>query len=258
LLGYFTYPFKLLVHPNKEFCAFIRRRLKIVPNHIRLYELAFLHRSASISLPDGSLVNNERLEFLGDAVLDSVIAGHLFRKFPGEQEGFLTQMRSKIVKRSHLGRVAEDMGLMNYIVTQQSIDNYGKHLGGDTLEALIGAHYLDKGYRSTERYILKHILRKYVDLNNLLATETDFKSRMIEWGQKHRLHISFEHKEPSGKERNQHLCVIQVGDVEIGRGKGISKKEAEQKASEDALNNIPEIPDFAPEALEHYVERFNS
>lgn len=255
MIGYITYPVKLLVYKNREFCAFVHKRLKIIPNHLRLYELAFLHRSASIVLPDGSTVNNERLEFLGDAILDSVIASHLFRKFPKEQEGFLTQLRSKIVKRSHLGKIAEDMGLMDYIVTQQSIDNYGKHLGGDALEALIGAIYLDKGYRRTEKYIIHHILGRYVDINELLQTETDFKSRLIEWGQKNRLMVLFEMRDHPSRGRNQHVCSIKVGDMEIGQGAGVSKKEAEQHASESALNNISEIPDFAPDALEHYLDR---
>ena len=184
---------KLLMVKDKEFYSFLKKQLKINPHNLQLYELAFLHRSASLVLPDGSVVNNERLEFLGDAIIDAVIADFLFRKFPNEREGFLTRMRSKIVNRTHLDAIANQMGLVEVVVAYATnTETMKKRICGDAFEALMGAMYLDKGYEKTQKYITGYVLKNYVNLEQLAQTETDFKSRLIEWGQKYKLQVGFE------------------------------------------------------------------
>ena len=250
---------KQLIAKDNEFVTLLKKQLKIIPRNIKLYEFAFLHRSASLTLPDGSIVNNERLEFLGDAIIDAVIADYLFRKFPHEREGFLTRMRSKIVNRTHLDAVASRMGLVEVVVScTASTEMVKKRICGEALEALMGAMYLDAGFDKTHAYITGHILKNYINLENLVQVETDFKSRLLEWGQKYRLPVGFETIEVTRKAKNQPYFSVQVtiSDVPIAKGSGKSKKEAEQIASQRTLNFIStSTDDFSVDALVHYLER---
>ena len=250
---------KLLMVKNKEFYTFLKKQLNISPGNMQLYELAFLHRSASYTLPDGSVVNNERLEFLGDAIIDAVIADFLFRKFPKEREGFLTRMRSKIVNREHLDNIAKRMDLTQVVIAQsKNKETLKKRICGDVFEALIGAMYLDKGYDKTCKYIVNHVLSNYIDVDKLMQSETDFKSRLIEWGQKHKFQIEFNFDMSTEKPKNNpHFTVqITISGVPIAKGSGKSKKEAEQKASQKTLTFISSSSeDFSSEALMHYLER---
>ncbi len=251
------YQLKLLIVKDKKFYSFLREQLNIRPRNIRLYELAFLHRSASVMLPDGSTVNNERIEYLGDAILDAVIADYLFRRFPKEREGFLTQMRSKIVNRVHLDSVANQMGLVNVLIAHVNKETLKKRICGDAFEALIGAMYLDKGYQKTHQYITKYILKHYVNLDQLANTETDFKSRLIEWGQKYRLQITFEaveEHEEIDPDTTGFVVRVTVGDMPVGTGSGNSKKEAEQKAACQALTYISSSTEFSTDILDQYLE----
>ena len=186
------------------------------------------------------MVNNERLEYLGDAILDAVIADYLFKKFPRKKEGFLTQMRSKIVKRSHLDFLARNLGIDLMVVSNTQRNPYKKHIYGDAFEALIGAIYLDKGYLYTHKYIVNYILKNFVNLEELLTKETDYKSRLIEWGQKNKVMISFETSEEYAEVEQAPTFVSQVkmNDQGLGTGTGKSKKEAEQLAAEQAYNNV--------------------
>jgi len=250
---------KLLMVKNKEFYTFLKKQLNISPSNMQLYELAFLHRSASYTLSDGSVVNNERLEFLGDAIIDAVIADYLFRKFPNEKEGFLTRMRSKIVNREHLDDIAKRMELAQVVIAQsKKKETLKKRICGDVFEALIGAMYLDKGYDKTCKYIISYVLSNYIDIEKLMLSETDFKSRLIEWGQKHKFLIEFNFEMAPEKPKNSpHFTVqITISGVPIAKGTGKSKKEAEQKASQKTLNFISSSSDdFSSEALMHYLER---
>jgi len=251
---------KLLMVENKEFYTFLRKQLKINPRNVKLYELAFLHRSASLTLADGSVVNNERLEFLGDAVIDAVIADYLFRTFPQEREGFLTRMRSKIVNRVQLDLIASEMGLIQAVVSHgTSTETLKKRICGEALEALIGAMYIDKGYKRTRKYITNHILEKFTDLNQLMETETDFKSRLIEWGQKNKLQVEFETIEKYYDKSEKGLLFsvrVIISTVPIAKGKGKSKKEAEQMASQKALDLVSaSTDDLSAEALLQYLRR---
>ena len=251
---------KLLIGKDKEFYSYLKKQLKIDAHHLKLYELAFLHRSASLTLPDGSVVNNERLEFLGDAIIDAVIADFLFRKFPNEREGFLTRMRAKIVNRAHLDSIANLMGLVKAVKAYAtSPETMKKRICGEVLEALMGAMYLDRGYDKTRKYITNHIMENYINLEQLTQTETDFKSRLIEWGQKHRLQVEFETiEERKGKPNaGTHFSVqVTISNVPIAKGSGKSKKEAEQMAAQKTLSFISNSSDdFSTDALVHYLER---
>jgi ribonuclease-3 len=240
LIQHLLNPIKLLISHDKKFYLLIRSQLKINPGKIKLYEIAFLHRSASVSFTDGTLVNNERLEFLGDAILDAVIADFLFKKFPRKKEGFLTQMRSKIVKRSNLDLISRNLGVDYLVISNTHRNVHKKHIFGDAFEALIGAVYLDKGYDFTKKYIINHVLRHHVNLEELLFKESDFKSRIIEWGQKNKVIITFETSEeyPEIEQSPTFVTNVKIGEQSIGKGIGKSKKEAEQNAAQQAFENV--------------------
>jgi ribonuclease III len=234
---------KLILTSKKKYNRGLIHILGFFPRNKELYDLAFIHRSASVTLGNGSSLNNERLEFLGDALLDAVVAEFLFKHYPAKNEGFLSTMRSKIVKRKHLDSLAINMGLENLIVANSLNNNGGKHICGNALEALIGAIYVDRGYKVTRKFIVKKILNIHVDLEELEHTESDFKSRIIEWAQKNHTEIKFEiEEEYTGKDHAPiFISRILVTDQLMGEGKGSSKKEAEQNAAEQAFNAISSI-----------------
>ena len=155
-----------------------------IPNNIELYKLALIHKSASVELEDGSHVNNERLEFLGDAVIESVTSDYLFIEFPDRDEGFLTQVRSKMVSRQSLNRIASALGLDKHVISNAAGNTTQKHIYGDAFEAMMGAIYLDQGYDFVNRLLINKIFARHLSLDDVLQLETDFKSRLIEWCQK--------------------------------------------------------------------------
>jgi ribonuclease III len=161
----------------------IKSILGYKPGNIYLYHLAFLHKSATLETFNGIKVNNERLEFLGDAILDAVTADYLFRTFPAKDEGFLTEMRSKIVSRATLNKLSQKMGIDHLIQLDGSLSGTLRSFKGDAFEALIGAMYLDKGYDFTRKIILERIIRYYFNIDELVNQEVNFKSRIIEWAQ---------------------------------------------------------------------------
>ncbi|MGD2033486.1 MAG: ribonuclease III [Bacteroidales bacterium] len=226
-------------YPGKQFRKQLKQILGYTPKNFKLYQLALIHKSASGRFSKERHIHNERLEFLGDAILDSVIAEHLYNKYPDKDEGFLTRLRSKIVNRDTLRKIALKMGIGELIVASISKDNH-KGLFGNTLEAFIGAIYLDKGYKRTKKFIIKRIVNYHVDLPQLCETEMDFKSRIIEWGQKNKKDINFTSREQlNGNEHSpvfiSHLLVF---DDIVGMGIGKSKKEAEQNAAKQAIQMI--------------------
>jgi len=234
---------KLLFSRKKKCTKELVTLLGYRPKSSALYELAFIHRSAPVQLPDGSTANNERLEFLGDAILDAVVAEYLFSFYPSKDEGFLSKMRSKIVKRKHLNSLAIAVGIDKLIVSNSINSNGGKHICGNAFEALVGAVYLDRGYKHTREFIIDKILKAHINLETLELRETDFKSRIIEWAQKNRNEISFEcQEEYTGKEHAPiFVSRILVSGQIMGQGKGTSKKEAEQNAAEQAYYTIADI-----------------
>jgi len=227
---------KYLFPPEKSFSRQLKRILGFRPRNFKLYQLAFVHKSASHFIFNDTKINNERLEFLGDAILDSMVAEYLFRRFPEKEEGFLTQTRSKLVNRDNLNHLAIKLGIGEMIISKMSRDNH-KSVYGDTLEALIGAIYLDKGYERTKKIVLERIIQSDININRLLATEIDFKSRVIEWGQKNRKAVSFTSFEEIEEQSNTPMFITHlfVVDDVVGRGSGSSKKESEQNAARQAL-----------------------
>ena len=218
---------------DKAYYKVVDDMFGFIPNNIELYKLALIHKSASLVLEDGRPINNERLEFLGDAVLESIVSDYLFIEFPEQNEGFLTKLRSRIVSRASLNKLAVRIGLDRHIITQGNYSSQQKNLYGDALEAMVGALYLDKGYDFTNRLIINHLLNRYIDLVDMTEQETDFKSRLIEWCQKNHLKIVFRtgnDKEYSSNHPVFYSTVL-VDGIEVGHGSGESKKEAEQHAA---------------------------
>lgn len=204
----------------------------IYPNNIELYKLALIHRSASLFLDDGTPMNNERLEYLGDSILQAVVTDYLFIEFPDRDEGFLTQMRSKIVSRTSLNQLCMDIGLDGYIIANGGT-GMNKHIYGDTVEAMIGAIYLDKGYDFVNRMLINKILRNNIDLMLMTVTESDFKSRLIEWCQKNKRQIVFSTSASttSPKQSPVFMSKVIIDGLEVAYGEGASKKEAQQNAA---------------------------
>ncbi len=227
---------KYLFQPEKSFAKQLKRILGFRPRNFKLYQLAFVHKSASHHIFSDTRLNNERLEFLGDAILDSMIAEYLYNRFPDKEEGFLTQTRSKIVNRDNLNHLAIKLGIGDMIISKMSKDNH-KSVYGDTLEALIGALYIDKGYERTKKIVLERIIQSDININRLLVTEIDFKSRIIEWGQKNKKSINFTSFEELEEQSNTPVFITHLFVVDdiIGRGSGNSKKESEQNAARQAL-----------------------
>ena len=216
--------------------------LSFLPANLKLYEIAFIHKSASAVSKTGQTVNNERLEYLGDAILDAIIANYLYTRFPKKDEGYLTQLRSKIVKRKQLNKLAVKIGISSLLISNTNSDQPKQNLMGNAFEALIGAIYLDKGYRRTYRFVVHKIMNKHLDLERIAQKESDFKSRLIEWAQKNRYEIQFESREEgkASAEDNVFVSRVLLSDRELGRGKGPSKKDAEQNAARWALESIQE------------------
>lgn len=204
-----------------------------IAHNIELYKLALIHKSASVVLEDGTHINNERLEYLGDAVIESVTSEYLFIEFPDKNEGFLTQLRSKMVSRQTLNEVAKRIGLDDYVITHSSNNLSQKHIYGDAFEAMVGAIYLDQGYDFVNRLLINHIFVKYIKVDNLLVEETDFKSRLIEWCQKNHHSINFQtaNDKTYSSSHPFFYSKVLIDGIEVGYGAGDSKKEAEQRAS---------------------------
>ncbi|WP_417016192.1 ribonuclease III [Alistipes sp.] len=204
-----------------------------IPHNVELYKLALIHKSASLVLEDGRPINNERLEYLGDAVIEAVTSDYLFIEYPDRDEGFMTQLRSKIVSRQSLNALAVDLGLDHYVISNGGAGIAQKHIYGDAFEAMMGAVYLDQGYDFVNRLLINRIYYRHLNLEELTESETDFKSRLIEWGQKNRHRIVFQTETEKGSSANHPVFYskVMVDDMEVGHGAGDSKKEAEQHAA---------------------------
>ncbi len=225
---------------KREFGSRLRKILGFKPGNLRLYEIAFIHRSASFTLPDGKKVNNERLEYLGDAVLDAILSDYLFGEFPDASEGFMTKIRSRIVNRDVLNQLALSLGINKILISNINSSNHTKNLYGDAFEALIGSVFLDKGFKKTKKLFIKKVLRKYLDLDNIVKTDTDFKSLVFEWVQKNKANLIFTYKEEYDFEMKKSMfsSTLFINKEEYGKGQGESKKEAEQEASSIAWKRI--------------------
>lgn len=224
-------------HPEKEFARRLTTMLGFTPAYLTLFKLAFYHKSTFTSR-DYAIANNERLEFLGDAVLSTIVAEYLFKKYPNSDEGFLTKMRSKIVKRNSLDDIADRMGLdlflANYNQTRLS-----KSMLGNALEALVGALYIEVGYEKTKHYVIRRILRRYLDIHQLEEFDDNYKSQLLEWCQKNGRQIDYKvlAKYKSDK-RDKFKVAVFVDGKKLGTADDFNKKSAEQMASERAMISL--------------------
>ena len=221
---------------EKKFISAIKNITGIYPHNIALYHLAFSHRSTAKEMTNGIKHSNERLEYLGDAVLGAVVADMLFKKFPFREEGFLTEMRSRIVSRDHLKQLAFKLGIEQFIRKNAGPDSY-RSMHGDALEALIGAVYIDRGYNKAQHFILDRIIAHHVDLDEKESTDINFKSRLLNWGQKNKHTIFFETLEENTSNKLIKVRLL-IDNVETSTGIDFIKKKAEQIAAQKACEQL--------------------
>ena len=233
MIDFLLRPYRRNFGENRLYYRIIDDMFGFIPHNIELYKLALIHKSASLILEDGRAINNERLEFLGDAVIEAVTSDYLFIEFPDRDEGFMTQLRSRIVSRQSLNELAVHLGLDRQVISNSGAGIVQKHIYGDAFEAMMGAIYLDQGYDFVNRLLINGIYYRYLNLDELIESETDFKSRLIEWSQKnhHRILFRTDHDQGYSSAHPVFRCTVLVDDIEVGHGSGDSKKEAEQQAA---------------------------
>lgn len=232
---------KLPFRKEKELYSSLYHILGFYPRNIRFYKQALLHKSSSVKGEHGKWINNERLEFLGDAILDAVVGDVVFRRFEGKKEGFLTNARSKIVQRETLNKVAVEIGLHKLIKYSIHANNsHNNNMCGNAFEALIGAIYLDRGYNCCMQFMQERILDKFISVDSIAYTEVNFKSKLIEWTQKNKISISFELLEQGSEQDGTPTFSSQVflQNIQCGCGKGYSKKESQQIAAKETLEML--------------------
>ena len=242
---------RLLFRKDRESYLCFYRMMGFYPHDIRIYEQALLHKSSSVKTDKGVLLNNERLEFLGDAILDAVVGDIVYQKFEGKREGFLTNTRSKIVSRESLNRIAEQIGLSKLVKFTARHSAHNSYMNGNAFEALVGAIYLDRGYEYCKYFMEHRIIGPYINLNKVSRKEVNFKSKLIEWSQKNKVEMTFELVEQSVDEFNSPVFETEVmlEGVHAGRGKGYSKKESQQLAAHETLNKIKKDAGFVDSVL---------
>lgn len=242
---------RLLFHKEREsyFCFY--KILGFFPRNIRFYEQALLHKSTSIRSEKGRPLNNERLEFLGDAILDAIVGDIVYKHFEGRREGFLTNTRSKIVQRETLNKLAVEIGLDKLVKYSTRSSSHNSYMYGNAFEAFIGAIYLDQGYERCKQFMEKKILKNYIDLDKMSRKEVNFKSKLIEWSQKTKMEVSFELIEQFLDQDYNPMfhTEVRIEGLSAGTGTGYSKKESQQNAAQMALKKIKSDEAFK-EAIE--------
>ena len=229
-----------MVCKDKESYRCFYQILGFYPKNIQLYKQALLHKSTSIRSDKGQLINNERLEFLGDAILDAIVGHIVYQQFEGKGEGFLTNTRSKIVQRETLNKLAIEIGLGKLIKYSSRSSSHNSYMYGNAFEAFIGAIYLDQGYKRCKQFIEQRIFKQYIDLEKISRKEVNFKSKLIEWSQKHKLEVSFELIEQFIDHEGSPMfqTEIRIEGIAAGTGTGYSKKESQQNAAHTAIRRI--------------------
>lgn len=243
---------KLPFRKEKELYKSIYRIFGIYPHDITFYKQALMHKSVMHRNAKGKPVNNERLEFLGDAILDAVVGDIVYAHFPGKREGFLTNTRSKLVQRDTLNKLAREMGITQLILSSGSSHSHNSYMGGNAFEALVGALYLDRGYDACLTFMKKRILKEMINIDKVAYKEVNFKSKLIEWSQKNRVKQSFEllsqERDKNGNPIFQYRVVLE--GVAGCSGKGFSKKESQQQACKQTLEKLKREPQFIEQVFE--------
>lgn len=221
---------------NGNFFMELTKILGFKPKEIKFYKKAFTHRSMNIKDSKGNAINYERLEFLGDAMLSSVIASHLYLEVPSGDEGYLTKMRSKIVSREHLNELGKDLKLIDLVQSKIPPGQFGDNIHGNLFEALIGAIFLDREYKYCEKFIFKRVIIPFVDIETLEGKVISYKSLLIEWCQKEKKTFNYNVYEDTGNDDVRHFSVkLSIDDKIIAKARATSKKKAEEKASKRAF-----------------------
>ena len=237
---------RLLFRKDKEsyFCFY--KILGFYPRNIQLYQQALLHKSTSLRSEKGRPLNNERLGFLGDAILDAIVGDIVYKHFEGRREGFLTNTRSKIVQRETLNKLAVEIGLDKLVKYSTRSSSHNSYMYGNAFEAFIGAIYLDQGYERCKRFMEEKIFKNYIDLDKMSRKEVNFKSKLIEWSQKSKVEVSFELIEQFLDEDYNPMfhTEIRIEGISAGKGTGYSKKESQQNAAQAALKKIKNDASF--------------
>lgn len=241
---------KILNSRSKEdgdFFLEIWQILGFKPKNLDLYRKAFTHRSVNLKDSKGLPLNYERLEFLGDTVLGSIISHYLYKQVPTGDEGYLTKMRSKIVSREHLNELGRDLDLIKFVNSRIPNEHFGDNIHGNVFEALVGAIFLDKGYSSCEKFIHQRLIKPYVDIENLEGKIISYKSLIIEWCQKEKKEFLYETYEDDGNDDLKHFAVkLFINKKLIAKARATSKKKAEESASKRAYyalqDKIDELP----------------
>lgn len=248
---------KLPFRKDKELYLSLRKIIGFYPHDISYYKLALMHKSMYKRNAKGKPVNNERLEFLGDAVLDATVGDIVYRHFPGKREGFLTNTRSKLVQRDTLNRLAQEMGINQLILSSGRSQSHNSYMGGNAFEALVGAIYLDRGYDACMEFMRKRILAQMINIDKVAYKEVNFKSKLIEWSQKNRVRIDFksilEEKDKTGSPVFVYRVTLE--GVEGCEGKGYSKKESQQLASKLTLEKLRREPQFIDQVFAAKTDR---
>ena len=248
---------RLPFRKDKELYLSLRQIIGFYPHDISYYKLALMHKSMYKRNAKGKPVNNERLEFLGDAILDATVGDIVYRHFPGKREGFLTNTRSKLVQRDTLNRLAQEMGINQLILSSGRSQSHNSYMGGNAFEALVGAIYLDRGYNACMEFMRKRILAQMINIDKVAYKEVNFKSKLIEWSQKNRVRIDFhvlsQEKDKTGSPVFSYQVVIE--GIEGCSGTGYSKKESQQMASKLTLERLRREPQFIDQVFAAKTER---
>jgi len=237
---------RLPFRKEKELFSALYPILGFYPHDISLYRQALLHKSVGKRNEKGKPLNNERLEFLGDAILDAVVGDIVFRHFEGKREGFLTNTRSKLVSRQTLGKLSQEIGLPQLIQSAGHSTSHNSYMNGNAFEALVGAIYLDRGYDACMRFMERRILAQLINIDKVAYKEVNFKSKLLEWSQKNRVKLEFRDKSEERDSKNSPVFTTQVyiEGIEGCTGKGYSKKESQQQASKDTLQRLRREPQY--------------
>lgn len=242
---------RLPFRKEKELYLSLHQIIGIYPHNISYYKLALMHKSVARRNEKGRPVNNERLEFLGDAILDAIVGDIVYQHFPGKREGFLTNTRSKIVQRETLNKLAQEMGINQLILSSGHSYSHNSYLGGNAFEALVGALYLDRGYNACMKFMEQRILSQLINIDKVAYKEMNFKSKLIEWSQKNRVKLEYKLLEQKKDEHGSPVFRFQVliEGLEGGIGSGFSKKESQQLASKLTLQRLRREPQFIDEVF---------
>ena len=237
---------KLPFRKEKELFSSLYGILGFYPHNIEYYKMALMHKSIRRRNDKGKPLNNERLEFLGDAILDAAVGYIVYRHYEGKREGFLTNTRSKLVSRETLGKLATEMHLSNLLLSAGHSTSHNSYVEGNAFEALVGAIYLDRGYDACLEFFEKRILGKYIDIDKVAFKEVNFKSKLLEWSQKNRVKLEYKLIKQKKDENGSPVFsfVVLLEGIEGERGSGYSKKEAQQLASKDTLQRLKREPQF--------------